>query len=238
MKYRGDPAPRARAFTLLELLVVIGLIAATAFLLFGGLGGGDRAAALQSGQAIVANLVTSARTRAAATGRKTRLLVNLDPAQPSRYLRCLVLQLARQPGASPADWDTVHSLFLPAGIYVVPSSLNGLVTDPSLWKRNSDIAADLSSDLFANQSLAYALEGDVIGQVWTGVAFTPNGTLAALASGPPSKGAWVIAVGQPRPSGSYSAGHPPVQLSEPVRVRGLMLSAYGVPALLDDQSAF
>jgi len=229
---------RSAAFTLLELLVVVGLIGGASFLLLGGLGGGDKSAALQSSQATVANLVTAARTQASSTGRKAHLLVNADPAQPGRYLRFVALQLARQPGASPANWDTVQSLFLPLGIYVVPGSLDGLVSEPSAWKRGSDVSADLASDLFANQSLAYVFDGDTAAQLWTGVAFTPNGTLAALAGGPPPKGAWLIAVGQPRPPGSYAAGLPPVQLDEPARVRGLMLSAYGVPAWCDDRSAF
>ena len=228
---------RQSAFTLLELLVVVGLIAMASFLLV-DLGDGGKAAALKSSQALVGNLVTAARTKASASGCKTRLLVHADPSQPERYLRLVVLQLARQPGSSPAEWGTTQLVFLPVGIYVVPGSLAGLANDPPSWKRSSDITADLVSDLFANQSLAYALEGDPVAQLWTGVAFTPNGTLAALAGGPPPKGALVITIGRPRASGRYAVGQPPVQLLEPPRVRGLMLSAYGVPALLDDRSAF
>jgi hypothetical protein len=223
---------------LLELLVVIGIIAATAFFLFRGLAGGGRGGALQSSQATVANLVTSARTKAAATGRKTRLLVNNDPGEPERYLRLVVLQVGRQPGASPAEWETVQSVFLPPGVYVVPGSLAGLVTDAAQWKRVSDAADDLDSDLFTNQSLAYVFEGDANAQIWTGVAFTPNGTLAALGGGPPPKGAIVLALGQLRAPGSYSPGQPAVLLPDPASVRGLQLSAYGVPALLNDRTAF
>jgi len=228
----------AGAFTLLELLVVIGVIAAVAVFLFSGLLGSGKAASLQSSQAMLANLVTAGRTKAAATGHKTRLLVHADPSVPDRYLRVVVLQVGRGPGASPGDWDTVQAVALPPGVFVVPASLAGLVPDPAKWKRVSDASADLNSDLFTNQSLAYALDGDATAQTWTGVAFTPNGTLAALAGGPPPKGALVLALGQLRAPGSYGDGQPPVQLGETPAVRGLVLSAYGVPAMLNDRSAF
>lgn len=234
----GHRPPLQKAFTLLELLVVIGIIAATAFFLFRGLVGGGKSAALQSSQATLANLVTSARTKAAATGHKTRLLVSNDPGEPERYLRFVVLQVGRQTGANPAEWETVQSVFLPPGVYVVPGSLTGLVTDAAQWKRVSDATDDLDSDLFANQSLAYVFEGDANAQIWTGVAFTPNGTLAALGGGPQPKGSIVIALGQLRPPGSYAPGQPAVQLADPAGVRGLLLSAYGVPALLNDRNAF
>jgi type II secretory pathway pseudopilin PulG len=234
-------ARAAKAFTLLELLVVIGLIAAMSFFLVSGLTGGGATAALQSGQSTLANLVTAARLKAPATGRKTRLLVNTDPNVPERFLRCLVLQLARQPGSSPADWETVTTVTLPEGVYVMPSSLtlaSGLVADPSSWKRVSDPAADLVSDLFNNQALSVLLEGDPSSQIWTGVAFTPNGTLAPLSGSQLTRGYCLVTLGTRRPPGSYAAGGSPVQLVNPLAVRGLVLSAYGVPALLNERSAF
>lgn len=234
-------ARAAKAFTLLELLVVIGLIAAMSFFLVSGLTGGGATAALQSGQATVANLITTARTKATATGRKTRLLLNTDEGVPERYLRHLVLQLARQAGSSPADWDTLATVTLPEGVYVMPSSLaqsGGLVADPADWKRVTDPAADLVSDLFRNQSLAVVLDVDASAQSWTGVGFTPNGTLAALAGGPPPKGALIIALGARRPPGSYQPGESPVRLGNPQAVRGLILSAYGVPALVSERTSF
>ncbi|MBI2812860.1 MAG: type II secretion system protein [Opitutae bacterium] len=230
-----------RGFTLLELLVVIGIIAAMSFFLVSGLTGGGVTAGLQSGQAAIANLITAARVKAPATGRKTRLLVNVDPAAPDRFLRHLVLQSARQSGASPADWDTVTAVTLPDGIYVVPATLTlagGLVANPVDWKRVSDPSADLVSDLFTNQTLSTTLEGDASPQIWTGVAFTANSTLATLGGGSPPKGFLVLAPGARRAPGSYQPGESPVQLGSPQAVRGLVLSAYGVPALLNDRSSF
>lgn len=230
------------AFTLLELLVVIGLIAGLSLVLFLGLQGGGKATALQSAQSTLSTLVTAARLKAAASGRHCRVLVANDPADAERYLRCVALQQARQAGASPAAWDTVQTVMLPADVFVVPAALTspaGLVTDAARWKRVSDPAEDLVSGVFLNQNITYALEGDAIARQWTGVCFTPNGTLARLGtSGTPSRGLLVIATGSLRAPGSYAPGQSPVQLSGPDAVRGLVLSAYGVPALLNDRNAF
>lgn len=231
----------SQGFTLLELLVVIGLIAALSAVLVRGLGGGGQAAAVQSAQATLAGLITTARAKAPATGRKARLLVHIDPAIPERYLRHVVFQLARQAGASPADWDTVVAVDLPDGVYIAPASLAsaaGLIITPSEWKRFSDPRADLTSDLFQGQTVSVLMPGDVDEQLWTGIAFTPNGTLAGIGTGLPPKGYLVVVPGMKRPRGSYPAGESPVQLIKPQAVRGLVLSAYGVPALLNDRTAF
>jgi prepilin-type N-terminal cleavage/methylation domain-containing protein len=229
--------PAGHGFTLLEFLVVVGIVALMSGLLGVGLSG-DRSAAIHGGQVLVDDLITAARLKAAATGRKVRVLVNVDPAIPARYLRRWVLQLARQPGASPADWDTLHGFTLPRGVYVVPESLEGLVEDTAPWQRPSDPGAQLTSDLFAGQTISLALEGEGAVQLWAGAAFTPNGTLAALAGGLPPKGIIVIACGRERLPGTFSTGAPPVELFDPERVRGVVLGAYGISAPLDDRTAF
>lgn len=235
------PCSLRLGFTLLELLVVIGLIAGLSLFLFTGLQGGGQAAALQSGQAAMANVISSARLKAAATGRHCRVLVGHDPVVAGRYLNTLVFQMARQPGANPAAWDSVQILTLPAGVFVLPAVLNapaGLVADASQWRRVSDPGEELVSGVFRNQNVTIALEGDSSAQAWTGICFTPNGTLAPLAGGPPPRGLLVLALGGIRSPGSYLPGESPVRLNSPEAVRGLVLSAYGVPALLNERDAF
>lgn len=227
-----------RGFTLLELLVVAGLIAVFAGFLFGALGGGGKMAALEASHAIVAQLLTDARLKAAATGRRTRLLVNTDVAQGERYLRLLVVQVGEDFAATPATWRTVQSVSLPTGAAVVPPVLAGLVTEEGGWRRGSDPEAVLRSDLFTNQSLHLALPGDATAQVWTGVAFTPQGTLAALAGGPPPKGYLVLAKTAMRRPDEQAAGSAAVRLLEPDSVCGFVLSAYGIPAPLLGREAF
>lgn len=226
---------RTTGFTLLEVLVVVGLIASLLGWFAVLAPGSNPTAGLRSGQTLVANLVVAARARAIASGRKTRVLVHQDPLAPGRYLRFLVLQQARQPGSHPVDWGTIQTFELPVGVFVVPAELTGLVATPADWKRPSNPGENLASDLFAGQALSWALEGETEMR-WTGVAFTANGTLSALEGGPPPKGTWLIARGLAR-MGAPIDGQAPVELVDASLVRGVLLSAYGIPALVDSRAA-
>lgn len=214
----------------------MGLIALLSGLLAAGLPSFGARAALASGQSTLMTLVTAARARAMASGRKTRLLVAENPGAPDHYLRRLIMQQGRQVGPSPADWDTVHETTLPDGIFVVPASLAGLVDDAANWKKASDPAEDLVSAVLLDQRIPILSAGDPSPQPWSGVAFTPNGTLASVGGGPPPRGTIVLAAGRFR-SGAMP-GQPPIELVEPERVRGIFLSAYGVPALLNGRQSF
>lgn len=220
--------------------MVVALIGGLSLVLLLGLGVSGKPAALQSAQATVSSLVTAARLKAAASGRHCRVLVANDPADPERYLRFLALQQARQPGASAAEWDTVQTVTLPADAFIVPATVaspTGLVSDVTRWRRIAEPGEELASGVFLNQTIVATLEGDLTARQWTGVCFTPNGTLARLGTvGGPPRGLIVIATGARRAPGSYAAGMSPVLLA-PDLVRGLMLSAYGVPAWLNDRNA-
>lgn len=232
---------RRRAFTLMELLIVIGLIAGMTYLLARSIGGGS-ANALQSGQAQIANLVTAARMKSAATGRRTRLLFHMDLSNnpDNRFLQFVVLQVGSDNTPSPAFWTTVNSAFLPDGVYVVPASLTmfaNLVSDSQAWKKTSAQTEDLVSDALAQTSLI-AIEGDGVAQTWAGFMFTPNGTLASISGGPPPKGMIVVALGALRPPSAFNAGESTILLRGPEYVRGVALSAYGIPALLNERTSF
>lgn len=234
-------ARQPAAFTLLEVLAVVALIAAFSAYVASNLVGTGETAAVRGAQASLLNLLTVARTQAATSGRKTRVLVAADRTHPAVFLRRLTLQLARQSGSSPTTWDLVTEVNLPEGVFVVPpaiTELRGLVDTPAQWKRESEPSIDLSSDLFRGQALAVTFPGAASAEWCVGVAYTPNGTLAALGSGVPPKGFVVLAPGRRRAPGTFAADESPVILRNPDAARGLVLSAYGVPARLDDRRAF
>ena len=226
---------RWRAFTLLELLVVIGLIAALSLALLSGLGGGGTSAALQSAQATLANLVSAARTKAQAGGGSTRVLINIDPAstaEPTRFLRYVAIQV-QVAGA----WQPVPAveIYLPESIYVLPGNLAvipaGLFSTSTAtpWTK-TDNSPLRSTALRANQVLSLTINSTVPEQ-WVSVNFASAGTTA-------QSGDIILAAGHRRAPGSFAEGDSPVVLENPETVRGLTLSSYGLPALINDRASF
>jgi len=106
-------------FTLLELLVVIGLIAVFSFFIAGGLTGGSKSAALQSAQATMANLVTAARTKAAVSGCRVRILINADASDLGRFRRTIALQQETTLNSNIWNDPTLVTSF-PEGVFILP----------------------------------------------------------------------------------------------------------------------
>lgn len=227
------PCRRGRAFTLLELLVVMGLMATLSFFLIGGLGGGRKAASLQSAQAMMANLISVARTKAMASGQSSRVMIHVDAAsvtEPERYLRYVVVQVE-----TPDGWQTVTDTFLPEGVYVVPGNFSPMPTglfasSPTVPWTKAD-GSDLRSTALRTNQLTIETIGGVIAEQWVSVILSSNaGTLQS--------GDLILAAGHRRPPGSYATGEAPVELENPANVRGLTLSSYGVPVLIDARTSF
>ena len=57
-------------------------------------------------------------------------------------------------------------------------------------------------------------------------------------AGTAQPGDLVLAFGRLRPPGAYQAGDSPVELDNPENVRGLTLSTYGLPALINARTSF
>lgn len=233
------PSP-LRAFTLMELLIVVGLIAGLSFFLLRSLGTGS-GNSLQSAQAQLSNLVTAARLKAAATGKRTRLLFHVDPnVNPdARYLRFVVLQQGSDHTAN-STWTTIDYGFLPGNTFVVPANLSnpeGLIPDRDAWRKISVPSDFLISDMLAHVN-TLQLDIDDRAQLWAGFVFTANGTLAPFVGSSSLKGNLAVTLGKARAPGSYEPGQSPIVLLDPEAVRGLALSTYGIPALLNERTAF
>lgn len=214
-------------FTLLELLVVLGLVAALSVVLLGGLAGGGKSVALQSGQTLVANLITAARTRAVATGNQTRMLVHHDAGSPlaaERYLRHLALEELRV-----GSWVTLQSTALPAGVYFLPHQNRtpaGLLPSETAWTKLD--GTRLHSSCLFRTPIQQAVEGTVA-ENWIEISFTAQGTTA-------TSGQLVLATGRLLPPGSGSGS--PVVLDGQETVRGLSISGYGLAVLINERSGF
>lgn len=222
-----------RAFTLLEMVVVIALVVSLSLLFMRGLSGG-KSSALKSAQAILANLIVAARTHALANGRPCRILVHIDPAstvEPHRYLRFVVTQLQDPDG----DWRTIAANWLPDSVYIVPGNSTSLPTglfadSPTVpWKKvdNTDLR---STALRFAQGTTLAIEG-ATAERWVALDFSANGTTF-------QSGDLIFVHGRPRAPGTRAAGEAPVVLENPADVRGLTLSTYGVPALVNGRTSF
>jgi prepilin-type N-terminal cleavage/methylation domain-containing protein len=124
----GRRLPLQFAFTLVELLVVIGIVA----LIAGGFGlalGDSGGPALATAQTSVLTMAGAARAQAAVQQTKVRLYVygtRPPVGDAEKFLR--LLQLFREEPADSGNYLPVGSaVVLPRGVYVVPNSTTGLV---------------------------------------------------------------------------------------------------------------
>ena len=211
----------------------MGLIATLFFFLIGGLRNGGKSAALKSAQAAMANLITVARTNAAASGQSCRILVNADPtsiSEPHRYLHYVVVQVQTVDG-----WQTVTDTFLPDSVYIVPGNFSAMpvglfaATANVPWTK-ADGSELRSTALRSNQITTEAINS-VTAEQWVGI------TLSSIA-GTVQSGDLILIGGHRRAPGSYAEGEAPIELENPANVRGLTLSSYGVPALINSRTSF
>ena len=210
---------------------MIGLIAALSYFLIGGGGDGGKSVALQSAQATLANMITAARVHAMASGQRARVLVHVDPnsrTTPARYLRYLVVQV--QVGAG---WQSFAEAYLPDGIYVVPGKFAtipaGLFSATGLWTKADGTA--LRSTVLQSVRILPETINDTAAEQWVSFELSATGGTA-------QSGDFILATGVARPPGSFVTGDAPIELQFPDNVRGVTLSSYGVPALVNTRLSF
>lgn len=200
-----------RGFTLVELLVVIGLIAVLAGVLGLALGRGNSGAALQSSQATLQGLFASARGQAAIRQSVATIVVNVDP-ESEGFLREFHVFVDDEATGSP--------LTLSQGIYMVPSSTGttygGAVAfaDPGQWANRVSTAFDGAS---------VSTPSGVAGTFARVAAIIDRGTLSGA-----SGGSRIVLAPAERVSEEQ------ISFNNPDAVRGVSLSTYGVLTMLND----
>jgi prepilin-type N-terminal cleavage/methylation domain-containing protein len=216
-------ARSANAFTLIELLIVIGVISLLASATGLSLREGRPAAALQSAQGTVASLLSAARGQAALSQRRTILIVEGDSRREG-FLRDI--RIAIETGQDSGQWVlNGEGAVLPTGIYVVPGPM-----PPAGATLNSATGAWPAGRL---SSLQPAAAGSILSRERgpAGVYLQmsqPFGLAGTMRASGGDK--WVLSPARRAPD--------KLIFTNPDWVRGVVLSSYGLAILINDGPGF
>ncbi len=224
-----------RAFTLIELLTVVGLIAVLVAIAGYALGGrGSDGAALASAQNTLQSLVAATRAQAALHQTTARLLVYAatPPAgDGDKYLR--YLQVVREEPFGSGTWTAAGpATLLPAGVFLVPPS-NIQTTNGTSWNTST---TNGPISLFASRSaVAMTVDGQPFGGTSGRLAFyiefTPEGRVGASFVSATSPPKLALATATP----SLTA---PPAFNNPAAVRGLLIRFGGAVTRVNDANSF
>lgn len=231
-------APARRAFTIIELLVVIGVIAVIAGIAVAAFNSRNPGVSVRSGQLVSVSLLNAARARAVATGYPARLLIAADDVNaPDDYLRkfYVAYQEVRATnsttGAVTLAWRlTDAGTALDQGVYVIPPGLTAAQLDSSV--NLTDYTSNKLESVFSSVTLFNNNFGtDIKTQRFYYYEIDPQG--GGLS--PTILYRLVLSTGQLTLPGSTPPGP---RFDNPNFVSGFRLSTYGVPTLVNDVPSF
>jgi type II secretory pathway pseudopilin PulG len=237
---------RSGAFTLLELLVVIGII--VLLLAVSGIAVAGRAgegAALANAQTMLTGLINTTRAQAAVHQTRARLVVYAQQppganADSAKYLRSLVV-VREDPVDSGRYVAVGDAVTLPSPVCIVPPSpvpTNHLGL-PAGQAWNNNVATGPVSTLLMLTSFNYRGQSSSTALQFFGVngqtgrvfylEFSPDGTVTSSVTGTPTKIALATAV---------LAANAPPRFNNASGVRGLFIRKSGAISLVDNATAF
>ena len=226
------------AFTLIELLVVIGIIA----LLAGGVGlsmrDGNPTAALRSGQNLVIGLISSARGQAALTQSDAMIIVDVtvDAAgnPTDDFLRAVQVVVYTGNSQPNGTWRPVGSpVLLPKGIYIVPpSAFSTGVTLTGTWTTRQSTGFSTTTAAVMDEVAVVGPPAYPLTNAFSGKKYLRFKIFTALgATNPSTAGTLLVAPGKRMDATK-------ITFDNPEMVRGLLLTRYGIPTLINEGSTF
>jgi len=211
-------------FTLVELLVVLAVVGILAGVAFSGNGAAERATALRSAQATLANALSATRNRALARGVPVALAVHDDPSNPARYRRMLAIV----EGIATGTPQVVAVFELPKQAYVLPhrARFTDQMREPGNWVGGNSGNA-LGSTRFLNPGgvITVAIASPTA-ERWEYALVTVSGTMSG-------GGALIVGLAERVDDGPF-----PIRFQSPDQVRGLMVSSYGLARMINGRSGF
>lgn len=238
-----------RAFTLLELLIVIAMIVALVGGIGFALGGrGSDGAALANAQGALSGLVTQTRAQAALYQTTARLAVyaTLPTAggDSNKYLRTLQVLRSENTTGGAQVWVAVGDpVTLPMPVCVVPSPLPSTHLRTGVtWNTNTSTGpvsiltqkAGFSYNAQSVANVARAPAAQFFGKSGTSgtiyyLEFAPDGTVSSNTSNNPTKIALSTAIISPNAVPQFNNAY---------AVRGLFVRKTGAVSLVNDSTGF
>lgn len=219
-----------KAFTLVELLVVLAVMGLMMGVIgFSLLGGGG--AELGASQRELVAMLQKARTKAALAGSATRLIINNDPEDLEKFHR--YMEIVIEDTNESEQWIVEgEGKFLADGIYFVPQ-----------MKSQSDRNEDWSNDAFTRWShnegedfqLNDSFRGirkEEQGTSFCYLEFDGSGNLvcpSVNSSSTPTPPLLVIANGSPNPQDPNA----PLRFDDPNSIAGILMRRFGGFAILE-----
>ncbi|MSU65559.1 MAG: prepilin-type N-terminal cleavage/methylation domain-containing protein [Opitutus sp.] len=214
-----------RAFTLLELLVVVGLIT----ILVAGVGFALRdnaGSALTSAQNSIGSLLGQARAQAAVNQTEARLLiyaVRPPTGDAEKYLRLMQVFRAEPQGST--TWVAAGGpVYLPRGTYLVPPTTTGLLASGVVWPVNPAPVSTLSTGTNPGQPAGTPFNG---ANTVFFLQFNADGTFT-----PPTQPYVKVAIAT-----AAVANNIP-QFNNPGAIRGVLLRPSGAVTFVNDAAGF
>ncbi|MDF3056789.1 MAG: hypothetical protein K0R17_1004 [Rariglobus sp.] len=209
----------ARGFTLIELLVVIGLISILAAGIGISMREGNPTSSLRGGQNTLVGLLSSARGQAALSQADAMIIVDVTSVEEELFLRSLQVVVR-----SGAGWRPVGApVMLPPGIFVVPPQGTSLVTFTGTWDAKRKSSGFDSS--ISGVDPADTTNNQLLGRTYLKFQnFTALGTTSGT-------GRILVTPGKRTSSTT-------IELDNPEMLRGVTVSRYGVPTLINEAGTF